>query len=108
MTPYWKIVLTPNILNVHVVSQNTTYNYFLKLIYLIPNVIFEWITIASKDRHSISPTADKRSCLIEETSRLAESLDRENWQVIARLRMAGHVDHFEGVEEGVQVLAVAH
>jgi hypothetical protein len=24
------------------------------------------------------------------------------------LRMAGHVDHFEGVEEGVQVLAVAH
>jgi hypothetical protein len=22
--------------------------------------------------------------------------------------MAGHVDHFEGVEEGVQVLSVAH
>jgi hypothetical protein len=39
---------------------------------------------------------------------LAESLDRENWQVIARLRMAGHVDHLEGVEEGVQVLTVAH
>ncbi len=108
MTPYLEIVLTPNIINVHVVPQNTTYDNQLKLKDLIPRVIFEWITIASKDRHSISPTADKRSCLIVETSRLAESLDRENWQVIARLRMARHVDHLEGVEEGVQVLPVAH
>jgi hypothetical protein len=108
MTTYLEIVLTPNIKNVHVVSQNTAHVNQLKLNDLVPHIIFERITIASKHRDCISPTADKRSCLIVETSRLAESLDRENWQVIARLRMAGHVDDFEGVEEGVQVLAVAH
>jgi hypothetical protein len=106
MTTYSEFV--PNIINVYVVSQNTAYDIQLKLNDLIPRVIFERITITSKDRDCISPTADERSCLIVETSRLAESLDRENWQVIARLRMAGHVDHFEGVEEGVRVLPVAH
>jgi hypothetical protein len=108
MTTYSEFVLNSNINTVSIVSQNTAHDNQLKLNDLIPRVIFERITITSKDRDCISPTADKRSCLIVETSRLAESLDRENWQVIARLRMAGHVDHLEGVEEGVQVLTVAH
>ncbi len=108
MTTYSEFVLNSNINTVSIVSQNTTYDNQLKLNDLVPRVIFEWIAIASKHRDCISSTADKRSCHIVETSRLAESLNRENWQVIARLRMAGHVDHFEGVEEGVQVLSVAH
>ncbi len=48
MTPYLEIVLTPNIKNVYVVSQNTAYDIQLTLNDLIPRVIFEQIFIASK------------------------------------------------------------